>query len=134
MAIWPDKIDAIGAKNGSHIQANIAMFVNAVCPSVHSPDMDATPEMNRHWLGQVAEIGAASLAVIAVRLPEGKTYLFAVRDRALKGSHRWIKSAHASGVWLAIEPFHVRVCGVCSFFHLPGGRCAKHRCCFWAHR
>ena len=115
-AVWLDKLDAIGTEDGARVLEDNAMSVNALCPGglvsgAHAPDMDAALEMNRRWLDQAAEIGAASLVVITGGLPEGETDLFAVRERALEGFHRLIEPARASGVRLAFEPLHPMVCG-----------------------
>lgn len=54
-AVWLDKLDAIGTKDGVRVLEDNAMSVNALCPGglvsgAHASDMDAVFEMNLRWL------------------------------------------------------------------------------------
>ena len=114
-AVWLDKLDAIGTKDGVRVLEDNAMSVNALCPGglvsgAHASDMDAAFEMNLRWLDQAATIGAASLVVITRDLPEGETDLFAVKERVLAGFHRLIEPVRASALrsnpcipWSAVD-------------------------------
>ena len=116
MAVWIDKLAAVGAAEAARMLRDHDMTVTGYCAGGLIAEADSAQELqrildnNRRYLDEAAEIQSRCLVFIGGGLPSGDRNLTDARKRCLEGVAELLPYAKSAGVTLALEPLHPMVC------------------------
>jgi sugar phosphate isomerase/epimerase len=104
IALWRDKIAAVGLEEAVRIVRSAGLHVSSVCRGGMFTDPAGVREDNRRAVDEAAALGADALVLVCGPLRDHD--LSGARARVADGIAELLPHAHDAGVRLAIEPLH----------------------------